>query len=64
MLFRSHHGMKSIMAPAAQQVLEAIAALDVGQASVSGARHGDLQETLELFYQKGLLRNAAGDEKF
>ena len=60
----SYHGMKSIMAPATQQVLEAIAALDLAQASASGARQGDLQATLELFYKKGLLRNAAGDEKF
>lgn len=52
----NHYGMNSFMAPAAQKVLEAIAALKLGQASASGARQGDLQETLELFYQKGLLR--------
>jgi 3-hydroxyisobutyrate dehydrogenase-like beta-hydroxyacid dehydrogenase len=52
----NHHGMKSFMAPAAQKVLQAIAALEAGQASESGARQGDLQETLELFYQKGLLQ--------
>ena len=51
-----HHGLDSFMAPAAQKVLEAIAALDTGKASASGARQGDLQETLELFYEKGLLR--------
>jgi 3-hydroxyisobutyrate dehydrogenase-like beta-hydroxyacid dehydrogenase len=57
----NHHGMESFMAPAVQKVLESIAALDTGQASESGARQGDLQETLELFYQKGLLQmNAAG----
>ena len=50
------HGMDSFMAPAAQKVLEAIAALNVGKASASGARDGDLQETLELFYEKGLLQ--------
>jgi hypothetical protein len=52
----NHYGMNSFMAPAAQKVLEAIAALKLGQASASGARQGDLQGTLELFYQKGLLR--------
>lgn len=52
----NHHGMNSFMAPAVQKVLEAIAALETGKASASGARQGDLQETLELFYQKGLLQ--------
>jgi 3-hydroxyisobutyrate dehydrogenase-like beta-hydroxyacid dehydrogenase len=58
----NHHGMKSFMAPAAQKVLEAIAALGAGQASDSGARQGDLPETLELFYEKGLLRTAAAEK--
>jgi 3-hydroxyisobutyrate dehydrogenase-like beta-hydroxyacid dehydrogenase len=58
----NHHGMKSFMAPAAQRVLEAIAALGAGAASDSGARQGDLPETLELFYEKGLLRTAAADK--
>jgi 3-hydroxyisobutyrate dehydrogenase-like beta-hydroxyacid dehydrogenase len=53
------HGLKSFMAPAAQKVLESIAGLDVRQESDSGERQGDLMETLELFYQKGLLRAAA-----
>jgi hypothetical protein len=44
------------MAPAAQKVLRAIAALNLGQASASGTRQGDLAETLELFYEKGLLQ--------
>ena len=44
------------MAPAVQKVLEAIAALEVGKASASGAREGDLQETLELFYKKDYYR--------
>ena len=51
-----HHGLDSFMAPAAQKVLEAIAALDTGKASASGARQGDLRESLEIFYEKGLLR--------
>ncbi len=49
-------GLDSFMAPAAQKVLRAIAALNLGQASASGARHGELAETLELFYENGLLR--------
>ncbi len=52
----NHHGMRSVMAPAVQKVLEAIAALETGQASASGGRQGDLPETLELFYHKGLLQ--------
>jgi 3-hydroxyisobutyrate dehydrogenase-like beta-hydroxyacid dehydrogenase len=52
----NHHGMESFMAPAVQKVLESIAALEIGKASESGARQGDLQETLELFYHKGLLQ--------
>lgn len=58
----NHHGMDSFMAPAVQKVLEAIAALEVGKASASGARQGDLQETLELFYKKGLLQMAPARE--
>ena len=51
----NHHGMKSFMAPAAQRVLQSIAALDVSRPSES-AREGDLLETLELFFGKGLLQ--------
>ena len=53
-----HFGMKSFMAPAAQKVLEAIAALPRSEPSASGARAGDLTETLERFYEMGLLRNS------
>jgi len=56
----NHHNMKSYMAPAAQKVLEAVAGLNVDQASDNGARTGDLIETLELFYEKGLLRQGSG----
>jgi hypothetical protein len=48
--------MKSFMAPAAQKVLQVIAALNVGKASDSGARDGELLETLEMFFTKGLLQ--------
>jgi 3-hydroxyisobutyrate dehydrogenase-like beta-hydroxyacid dehydrogenase len=51
----NHHGMKSFMAPAAQKVLQAVAALDVSKPSDSGAREGELLETLEIFFEKGLL---------
>lgn len=60
----NHNGLESFMAPAAQKVLEAIAALDTGRPSDDGARQGDLSETLELFYQKGLLRLNAGDKNY
>jgi hypothetical protein len=57
-----HFGMRSFMAPAAQKVLEAIAALPRSEASTSGARAGDLSETLERFYEMGLLRNSPENE--
>ena len=57
-----HFGMNSFMAPAAQKVLEAIAALPRREASASGARAGDLAETLERFYEMGLLRNSPESE--
>jgi len=49
-------GLNSYMAPGAQKVLQAIAALNLGQGSDDGARQGDLAETLNLFYEKGLLQ--------
>src|ERR671918_9865 len=52
----NHHGMTAFMAPAAKKVLQSIAALDIRQASESGAREGDLLETLELFFDRGLLQ--------
>jgi 3-hydroxyisobutyrate dehydrogenase-like beta-hydroxyacid dehydrogenase len=51
-----YHGMKAFMAPAAQKVLQSIAELDVGKTSATGGREGDLLETLELFFKKGLLQ--------
>jgi 3-hydroxyisobutyrate dehydrogenase-like beta-hydroxyacid dehydrogenase len=54
----SHHGMKAFMAPAAQRVLESIAALDVRKTSATGGRDGDLLQTLELFFAKGLLQES------
>jgi 3-hydroxyisobutyrate dehydrogenase-like beta-hydroxyacid dehydrogenase len=58
----NHHGMKSFMAPAAQKVLQSIADLEAGKATDTGARDGDLLETLELFFQKGLLQENKGTE--
>ena len=54
----NHFGMRSFMAPAAQRVLEAIAALPRREASAGGERAGDLADTLERFYEMGLLRNS------
>jgi len=51
-----HHGLKAIMAPATQKVLKSIASLDAGTASETGEREGNLLETLELFFQRGLLQ--------
>lgn len=56
----SHHRMNAIMAPAVQKVLKSIAALEAGAASESGAREGELLDTLELFFQKGLLQREQG----
>jgi L-threonate 2-dehydrogenase len=53
------HGLNSYMAPGAQKVLQAIATLDLGQASDDGTRQGDLAETLKLFYDNGLLQTEA-----
>jgi 3-hydroxyisobutyrate dehydrogenase-like beta-hydroxyacid dehydrogenase len=57
------HGLKSFMAPAAQKVLQAIAALNLGQASDDGARRGELAGTLEAFYDNGLLQLSPIDKK-
>ncbi|HEX2226095.1 MAG TPA: DUF1932 domain-containing protein, partial [Candidatus Binatia bacterium] len=43
----NHYGMNAYMAPAVQQVLESIAALETGSASPSGTRDGDLMGTLK-----------------
>jgi len=51
-----HYGLKTQMAPAAQKVLETIAAMNLGQATENGTIKGTLSETLELFFEKGLLR--------
>jgi hypothetical protein len=48
--------MTAFMAPAAKKVLQSIAALEVGKASATGEREGELLATLELFFQKGLLQ--------
>jgi len=51
-----HHGLKAVIAPATQKMLEQIAELDCGKPSESGGREGDLLDTLELFFQRGLLQ--------
>ena len=44
------------MENASTKVLNSIAALNAGTASETGTREGDLLETLELFFQRGLLQ--------
>jgi L-threonate 2-dehydrogenase len=51
-----HNGLKAVIAPATQKILRQIAALDCGKPSETGGREGDLHETLELFFQRGLLQ--------
>jgi 3-hydroxyisobutyrate dehydrogenase-like beta-hydroxyacid dehydrogenase len=51
-----YHGMKAIMAPAVQKVLQSIAQLDLAKSLEPGGRDGDLMETIELFFRKGLLQ--------
>ena len=55
----NHHGLNAFMAPAVKKVLQSIAALEVGKAAESGARDGDLLETVELFFHRGLLQKEA-----
>ena len=50
----AYHGMQAVMAPAVQKVLRSIAELDLGKET--GGRDGDLMETVELFFRKGLLQ--------
>ena len=52
----AHYGLKAVMAPATEKVLKGIAALEAGKASETGERKGDLLETTELFFQRGLLQ--------
>jgi putative dehydrogenase len=54
----AHYGMQALMAPAIQKVLGSIADVNIRETSEKGVREGDLMETLELFYQEGLLSNA------
>src|SRR5258706_1849304 len=51
-----HHGLKAVIAPATEKILAQIAALDCGRPSATGGREGDLGETLELFFSRGLLQ--------
>jgi 3-hydroxyisobutyrate dehydrogenase-like beta-hydroxyacid dehydrogenase len=51
-----YNGLRSVMAPATKKLLEAVAALDAGTASGTGEREGSLLDTLELFFDRGLLR--------
>jgi 3-hydroxyisobutyrate dehydrogenase-like beta-hydroxyacid dehydrogenase len=55
-----HHGMTALVAPAVRRILQSIADLHPGEGSETGARDGNLLETLELFYDKGLLQERRG----
>jgi 3-hydroxyisobutyrate dehydrogenase-like beta-hydroxyacid dehydrogenase len=54
----SHNGMTAVVAPAIQKILRAIADLKPGESSESAVREGNLLDTLELFYEKGLLQES------
>lgn len=54
-----NYGMKAVIAPATRKILEEIAALNAGRPSETGTREGTLLETLELFFQRGLLQEKA-----
>lgn len=52
-----HYGLKPIMAPSVEKILKAIAALRLAEGSERGNKKGTPDETLELFFQKGLLQD-------
>ena len=51
-----HYGLTAVMAPATEKLLKEVASLNAGEASETGERKGDILETLELFFQRGLLQ--------
>ena len=53
-----HHDMKSYIAPAVQKVLRSIADLEPSRASETADRDGNLLNTLELFFNQGLLQES------
>jgi L-threonate 2-dehydrogenase len=55
----NHYGMDAFMAPAVKKILQSIAALEMGKASETRAREGDLLGTVKLFFEKGLLQNSS-----
>lgn len=52
----AHYRLKAVMAPATEKILKGIASLNAGEASEMGERKGNLLETTELFFQRGLLQ--------
>jgi hypothetical protein len=56
----NHHGMTAVVAPAIKKILQGIADLNLGEGSETGVREGNLLDTLELFYRKGLLQESHG----
>jgi len=52
-----HHGLQPVVVPSVGKLLRAIGDLKAGSASETGTRKGSLAETVELFFQMGLLQD-------
>ena len=50
-----HFGLEPIVTPGVEALLKSIAALEVGEPSVTGERKGSLMETINLLSERGLL---------
>jgi hypothetical protein len=48
--------LKAVVTPSVEKILREMAFLEAGKASEIGARGGALVDTIELFFQKGLLQ--------
>jgi hypothetical protein len=52
-----HHGLQPVVVPSVGKLLRAIGDLKAESASETGTRKGSLAETVELFFQMGLLQD-------
>lgn len=50
-----HFGLKPTVTPSIEKILQAVAALELGEPSATGERKGSLVETINLFADRGLL---------
>ncbi|MDP6559112.1 MAG: DUF1932 domain-containing protein [Candidatus Binatia bacterium] len=57
-----HQGLKAVVTPSVEKILREMAFLRAGKASETGARGGTFVDTIELFFQKGLLQAQASRE--